>query len=488
MAGGIEFLLNGAHVRIDNCDPTRTLLDYLREDRRLTGTKEGCREGDCGACTVTVAALGDEGLKVRAVNACILLLPMLDRTAIYTVEGISSAGEPPHPIQTALVESHGSQCGFCTPGFVMSLYAADLAGEQPDRRRLNEILAGNLCRCTGYGPIIDAAERASDKTLAREALLAEIGRNLRALPRDAMLRLAHNCALTRTKRTYCAPHSLDELFASMDEQPSAAILAGCTDLGLMVTKQHSAPKDIIDINRVPQLRQISQFATELSIGAAVTYSEARTALAGRFPAINAFLSRIASKQIRNSGTIGGNIANGSPIGDMPPALMALGARIELASKAGNRELALEDYFIRYGHQDRKPGEIITRVILPYLEQGAHFDAYKISKRFEQDISSVCGAFHLRLVDGIATDVRIAFGGMAGIPKRASAAEAVLEGQPLDVDGLDRAADALTRDFAPLSDHRASAKYRLLVAQNLVRKFYASITTGSVVRLDRETAA
>ena len=488
MAGHIQFVLNGEIVRVDNPDPNCTVLDYLRDYRRLTGTKEGCREGDCGACTATQVLLVDNAPQVRAINTCIQFLPSLHGTALFTVEGVAGANGDLHPIQAAMVECHASQCGFCTPGFVMSLHSADLAGEMPQRARIAELLTGNLCRCTGYGPILAAAEQSLSANGDKGNLLATTANRIRAIHSPEMLSIEYETPQSSSRRTYHAPRSLAELAQVLASYPDATILAGGTDLGLQVTKQHRKLKNLVDVNRVAEMCKIEVDGSGIAIGAAVTYTQARKDLAGQFPAMDAFLSRIASEQIRNTGTIGGNIANGSPIGDMPPALIALNARIELVSHAGKRELPLEEFFIAYGKQDRRTGEIVSRILVPHLADSAKFEAYKISKRFDQDISSVCGAFHAVMVDGVLSNVRIAFGGMAGTPKRASNAEAALEGCLLDVVAINAAAIGLAKDFTPLSDHRASAEYRMLVAANLLRKFCATLTGVQPVRLDREVLA
>ena len=483
MSDTISFVLNGERVEIPATDPTRTVLDFLREERGLTGTKEGCREGDCGACTVAVVSLIDGRPSVRAANACILFLPSLHGTAIYTVEGIALAGGGAHPVQEALVNCHASQCGFCTPGFVMSLYAADLAGEPGERPRIEEVLAGNLCRCTGYGPILDAAEQSLDGVVDPKGDLASAGGQVSSIDDGRALRFEYDCPLGGERRSYFAPRSLDDFAAAIKRKPDAVILAGGTDLALLVTKRQTRFRDVIDIGKIDELRAASVSEDEIEIGATATIAETRRILRAHFPGLDPLLSRFGSLQIRSRGTIGGNIANGSPIGDLPPALIALGARIVLVGPDGERALPLEKFYIDYGQQDRAQGELLTRIVIPRPSSDVRFNTYKISKRFEQDISSVCGAFHLRLVDGIAMDVRVAFGGMAGIPKRAVSAEAALEGERFGASELDDAIEALADDFEPMSDHRASARYRLLVAQNLLRKFHASVTEQPTAQLE-----
>lgn len=481
----IIFLLNGREVRVASCDPSMTLLDYLREEQRLTGTKEGCREGDCGACTVVVVSLQAGEPKIRAVNSCILFLPSLDGSAIITVEGVATDGVL-HPVQQQLVDCHGSQCGFCTPGFVMSLYAADLNLETPSPERLNEILSGNLCRCTGYRPIADAANAAFSRPRGADPRIVHTLKQLRGLQGRPSLDYAFTCARRGAMR-YSAPRSLEALTGLLATSPDATILAGGTDVGLWVTKQHRKLVHVIDITRLNELQVVRDEGEQLVLGAGVTYNDARTALSEHFPDMGPLIARIASEPVRNSGTIGGNIANGSPIGDMPPALIALGARIVLASARGQRTLLLEDFFLAYGKQDRAADEVLVRIEVPKMAPAASFRAFKISKRFDQDISSVCGAFHAELKGDRLANVRICFGGMAGTPKRASHVEQALEGRACDSATLEQAIAALARDYSPLTDHRASAEYRLLVAGNLLRKFFADLEGEPVTALDREFA-
>lgn len=482
----IVFLLNGQEVRLAKCDPTLTLLDFLREERRLTGTKEGCREGDCGACTVVVISQSPTGPRVKAVNSCILFLPSLDGSAVITIEGVA-CGKQLHPVQRELVDRHGSQCGFCTPGFVMSLFAADLNLETPSDTRLNEILSGNLCRCTGYRPIADAAHAALGRERQPDPRVAEMLNCLTNLAVEEPLDLEFNCERRGTLR-YSAPRTIEALTSILANSPGATILAGGTDVGLWVTKQHRKLHHIVDITKLNELQRIDEGADHVTIGAGVTYSDARAFLASHFPDLDPLISRIASEPVRNSGTIGGNIANGSPIGDMPPALISLGARAVLASNRGERCVLLEDFFVAYGKQDRAPDEVLVRIEIPKLAPDAVFKAFKISKRFDQDISAVCGAFHASWQARKLANVRICFGGMAGVPQRAKSVERRLEGATLSVNVVEAAVSSFSEDYQPLSDHRASAEYRMLAAQNLLRKFAAGLDGQAVAPLDREFAA
>ncbi|MEI4488470.1 FAD binding domain-containing protein [Frigidibacter sp. MR17.14] len=448
----IAFHLNGTPVRLPLGDPSRTLLDWLREDRGLTGTKEGCNEGDCGACTVIVT---DEG-GARALNACILFLPQLHGRAVTTVEGIAAPDGTLHPVQAAMVEHHGSQCGFCTPGFIASMAAGHLNG----RHDHDDLLAGNLCRCTGYAPILRAAEAA-----AAEPVPDWIRAEPPADPGPAPL----------------APDSADALAAALLEAPEALIVGGATDVGLWVTKELKRPGQMIFLHACRDLQDIEETATGFRVGAGVTVARLRAAVEGSLPALAEYLRRFASEQIRAAATMGGNIANGSPIGDLPPALIALGATLTLRRGAALRTIPLQDFFLDYRKQDRAAGEFVHSV--EFRKTNGNFRAYKISKRFDQDISAVSCGFDMMLDEGRATGVRLAFGGMAGIPKRARAAETALEGQPFAEPAIRAAMAALATDFQPLSDMRASAGYRLEVAQNLLLRWYHDVSGAQVSVLE-----
>lgn len=458
----VRFVLDGEVRELRNIDPTLTVLNLLREDLRRTGTKEGCAEGDCGACTVALGELDGDTVKWRAVNACILFAPMLDGKALKTVESLGGD----HPVQTAMIEHHGSQCGFCTPGIVMSLWARGREAEPPP---VVDTLAGNLCRCTGYGPIITAAEAAGTRAEGDPGVV------LKTLAKDEPL------ALTHDGRRWFAPKSLDDLARLVSANPDAVILAGATDVGLWVTKQHRTLPTIISINAVAELKSIENIATGLRIGAGVRYGDALKSLAGLDPSLGELVRRLGSVQVRNSGTIGGNIANGSPIGDMPPALIALGATLILRKGGETRKLPLEDFFLAYGEQDRRPGELVEAVIVP--PPAGLYRVFKLSKRFDQDISAVCGAFSLAIKDETVENARVAFGGMAATPRRAAACEAALTGNPWTEETVEAAATALERDFQPIDDMRASAAYRMAGAKNLLRKLFAESGGMSVRVLD-----
>ncbi|HEX8239527.1 MAG TPA: xanthine dehydrogenase small subunit [Allosphingosinicella sp.] len=443
----IRFLLDGETIEVADVKPGATVLDLLRYRLRRTGTKEGCAEGDCGACTVLLGELAGDRVEWRAVNACILFLPMLDGKALRTVESLGGD----HPVQREMVERHGSQCGFCTPGFVMSLYGRSIGAMGTKDVPVGDVIAGNLCRCTGYGPILAAGEAVPAAVEEGEGILE---------------------ALRALRPAYGHPATADELADLLLANPETRIVAGATDVGLWVTKQLRDLGPTVFIGDIAELRGIEEAPEALVLGAAVRYSEAREALARLHPDLGELVRRIGGVQVRNAGTIGGNIANGSPIGDMPPALIALGAQLTLRRGGDRRTLPLEDFFLSYGKQDRAPGEFVESVRIPRPSPDVLVRIVKVSKRFDSDISGVCGAFALRIMEGIVTQARIAFGGMAGIPARAPGCEAALTGQAWTEASVEAAAQALADDYRPLDDLRGSAAYRRRVAANLLRRIWA----------------
>ena len=443
-----------------------TLLDYLRLRERATGTKEGCAEGDCGACTVVLGTLRDGRTRYQPVNACIALLGMIDGKELVTVEDLSPPGRPLHPVQEALVAHHGSQCGFCTPGFVMSLFALYHHEQRVDRATVNDWLAGNLCRCTGYRPIVDAAlascTGSPDDEFSR--------RSPDSATLLASLDDAQDLFIGDDDGFFAAPRDIASLARLYLRHPDAALVTGATDVALWITKQLRRLPCVIHVGRVAELLEIAGDDASLVIGAAASYTDAEEALGEVHPDIGEILRRLGSKQIRAAGSIGGNIANASPIGDTPPMLIALGAEIELRRGDETRPLALEDYFVDYGRQDRRPGEFVSRIKVPRLGDDQHFSCYKISKRFDQDISALLGAFRLTLSGSRVVEARVAYGGMAATPKRATQCEAALAGVSLRSPLQWRAVqDALERDFAPIDDMRASAAYRMQVCKALLAK-------------------
>jgi xanthine dehydrogenase small subunit len=466
MSEPIRFYYQGKLHELSGMAPTRTVLQHLREDLHCTGTKEGCAEGDCGACTVVIGSLENGELALKAVNACIQFLPTLDGKALFTVEDLQQAGGALHPVQQAMVECHGSQCGFCTPGFVMSLWGMYLKhdGRQPDRGQVDEALSGNLCRCTGYRPIIDAARRMGELPRVefdRAALAARL----------SGLRRASMATYSAGGQTFFAPRTLEELAQARARHPTALLLAGSTDIGLWVTKQLRDIGDIIYLGQIDALKAITETGGMIDIGAGATLDDAYRAVCRHYPELSQMWQRFASLPIRNAGTLGGNVANGSPIGDSMPWLIALGAELVLRGPAGVRTMALEEFYLGYQKKDLQPDEFVQAVRVPMPRAGVQFRTYKLAKRFDQDISAVCAAFAFRLDGALVADARIAFGGMAATPRRAARTEALLNGRLWSEQTLREAMATLAEDYAPLSDMRASSAYRMKAAQNLLRRFW-----------------
>jgi len=476
----VKFILDGELIELHGVDPTRTVLQFLREDLRRTGTKEGCAEGDCGACTVALVELGqdDDSLKVQVVNSCIQFLPALDGKELITVESLMSGSGELHPVQQAIVDNHGSQCGFCTPGFVMSLFALYKNNPKPTRVQIDEALAGNLCRCTGYQPIVDAAHSMYQLPDAAEDWLRQTAGGPDDVARIERLRNIQPGSMLQTGRdgrVFFTPLTLDELIDLRRRYPDATLLAGGTDVGLWVTKQQRRLGHLIHTGRVPELLHADVTDDCIEIGAALPISEAAPLITQYYPDLDELFTRFASPPVRNVATLGGNIANGSPIGDSMPALMVLGTRIVLQGPGGQREMALEDFYLDYMATALEPDEVLVSIRIPLPDQTGVTRCYKVSKRFDQDISALCVAMRVQLDGDVVTDVRIAAGGLAAIPKRASACEAAMKGQPWNTDTVKAGMQALARDFVPIDDMRASAAYRLRCAQNLLRRFYLETT-------------
>jgi len=475
----IQFLLNQELRSEHTLDPNLTVLNYLREHLGRPGTKEGCASGDCGACTVVVGELhcdetGTERIRYRSLNSCLTFVATLHGKQLLSVEDLKHQGQL-HSVQKAMVDCHGSQCGFCTPGFVMSLFALQKNSQAPDNHQAHEALAGNLCRCTGYRPILAAAEQACgnkpvDQFDAHEA--QTIARLKAIAPRDTG-------ELNSGDKRCLVPLTVADLAELYESYPQARLLAGGTDLALEVTQFHRPLPVMIHVGQVAELKRIERFDDRLEIGAAVPLSDCHAVLQAEYPDFGELLQRFASLQIRNQGTLGGNIGNASPIGDSPPLLIALNAQLVLCKGAESRTLALEDYFIDYRVTARQDSEFIEKVILPRASADWQFRAYKVSKRLDDDISAVCAAFNLRIDKGVVAEARIAFGGMAATPKRARACETALVGQPWSQASVERACAALAEDFTPLSDFRASKEYRLLSAQNLLRKYFIELQTPHI---------
>jgi len=484
----IRFIRRGQVVTLVNVPPSRTLLEVLREDLGSTGTKEGCGEGDCGACTVVLGEAVEGRIEYRAINACIRLAHSIDGLALWTAEDLASdpliaPTEPKpsraegaaglHPVQEALVQCHGSQCGFCTPGFAMSLFGVYqnqvCQGRPVTREGAQAALSGNLCRCTGYRPILDAAqsmERYPRRAVNEAELLSKL-KHLKTIPRRDEAKSSENPG-------YRTPQDLAELLALRRAHPKAQIVAGCTDVGLWVTKQHRVFADVIDLTRVAELRRVERYPHHIAIGAAVTLADAFDALVADRPQLQSFAQRFAGLPVRNSGTLGGNVANGSPIGDSMPLLIALGAHVVLMSqrqgKTVSRELPLEDLYTGYRQNVMAADEVLAWIKVPLPEPAEFLRVYKISKRFEDDISAVCLAICVHRQDGRIRRASIGAGGVAATPARARQAEAALIGQAPDSATFEAAARTLQAEFQPITDMRASAAYRRELLGNLVRRF------------------
>ncbi|HLX29990.1 MAG TPA: xanthine dehydrogenase small subunit [Casimicrobiaceae bacterium] len=480
MTDAIRFLLNGERVDVADVALQTTLLDYLRDERRLTGTKEGCAEGDCGACTVVLGEAAGDALAWKPVNACIRLLPSVDGKAVFTVESLRSESGELHPVQQALVECHGSQCGFCTPGFAMSLFGLYKNAHAPSRTVIDDALSGNLCRCTGYRPIVDAARRmyplpspggwrgrgvADDGSRSISEDEEQLAAQLSMLARDRTFEFGHKDS------RWSAPRTIHALTRTCAERPHARVIAGMTDVALWVTKELRDLDDVIYIGDVGELAAIRETPADIEIGSAVTLTDAMRALDAHWPELHEAWQRFASVPIRNSATLAGNIANGSPIGDSMPALIALDARVALRGANGEREVALDAFYPDYRQTALTPGEFIACVRIPKRRDDVALRAYKISKRYDQDISAVFACFALALEGGRVQDARIGCGGVAATPVRARKTEAQLVGAKWDRATAERAAQALRDEFSPIDDMRASAEYRRAVLGNLMLRFW-----------------
>jgi xanthine dehydrogenase small subunit len=482
----VEFLLNQnlEVVSLGEINPNTTVLQWLRSND-LTGSKEGCASGDCGACTAVVGELieidGTQNLEYKSINTCIALACSLAGKHLVTVEGLSENNQL-HPVQQAMVSEHGSQCGFCTPGFVMSLFALYHNETTIDLAKINNNLSGNLCRCTGYQPIINAAFLAiSNKENHKDDYYC---RNQKKIIR-ALIGLRHTDVLSCSYQGvhYDAPADIIQLSDILNKNPAARIIAGGSDLSLEITQHLQEFKHIVNIQGVRELQVVEDRELELEIGGAVSFHSAWSNLIKYWPSLEPFLHRFGSMPIRNWATIGGNIANASPIGDMPPVLIALNASLRLRKGSDIRLVKLEDYFVDYKQTLLEDGEFIQSIIIPKLSSDEQLILHKMSKRFEDDISAVCMAIKVRMTSNQMTEVCIAFGGMAGVPKRSNQLEKTLLDNWHKTNLSSLAYAALKEDFSPLSDVRASSKYRLQVSANLVQKTMLSLTGKLVPNLN-----
>ncbi len=471
-----RILVNGAAKTLADVPATMTLLDWLREHERLCGTKEGCAEGDCGACTVILEREGPDGeIRRDAINACLTMVGQVDGSGIRTIEGLAPLGGPLHPVQSAFAAGGGTQCGFCTPGFVMSAYAYAREKGPVNVADMHDALAGNLCRCTGYRPIVDAVKSVAPLEADPVARFdTDLVDSLRAIARD------DDACFTEGGGQFHVPRSLAAAAILRARHPAALLLAGGTDLGLLASRERQPPAQIIHLAGMPELNVLEDSGAYIAIGAAVTYARALPLLCEHYPALRTYLTRLGSRQTRNMGTIGGNLGTASPIGDFLPVLLALDAKLVLfSSRGGRRHLDAANFFLGYRKTALAEDELIEAIHLPKPAPTSLFFADKISKRRDQDISSVCAAYRLEIADGLVGAIRIAFGGLAATPKRALAVERVLLGRRLDEATLAEAEGALGSDFTPLSDWRGSAAYRLAVAGNLLHRLRLRATQPEV---------
>lgn len=459
----IRFVRRGEVVSVSNVPPSRTLLELLREDLACTGTKEGCGEGDCGACTVVLGEASGGRVQYRAINSCIRLAHSIDGMALWTVEDIAQEGSL-HPAQQAMVNEHGSQCGFCTPGFVMSLFGMYqnhvCKGEPITRELAQEELSGNLCRCTGYRPILDAAQAMAalpPMKVDETALLHKL-RSVRSEPGVS-------------QAEYLAPRTLAGLLQARAAHPEAQLVAGCTDVGLWVTKMHKEFTQVLDLTQAEELRRVEPYPHHIAIGAAVTLADAYAALVKDRPQLHNFAARFAGLPVRNSGTLGGNVANGSPIGDSMPLLIALNANVVLMSVRGHREMPLERLYTGYRTNVMAADEVLAWIKVPRPQPRETMKVYKISKRYDDDISAVCLAIHLQIDNNTVVKASLGAGGVAATPVRAVKTEAALVGQPWTQATVRHAMAALRAEFSPISDMRASAAYRSEVLGNLLQRYW-----------------
>lgn len=480
----IRFVLNDETIELASFSSSLTLLDYIRLQKSLKGTKEGCAEGDCGACTVLIGRLTQNGIAYETVNACIRFMGSLDACHVVTIEHLKGENGALHPVQQAMVNQHGSQCGFCTPGFVMSLYALWMSTPNPSNTQIERALQGNLCRCTGYEPIVKAAIEVSQSSdpvhdilnIERENIVTQLN-NMR----DGLrIEIKHGGDMI------IVPCDVADLARVRIKHPNSTIVAGSTDVGLWVTKHMRDISPTVFINHLSELHHIDAAPDGVTIGACVSYTDMQSTIAEHFPQMETFWNRIGGEQVRNMGTVGGNIANGSPIGDTPPALIALNGTVALRSDTDQRTMPLKDFFIEYGKQDRTAGDFVEKIFIPYLKPEDKFAVYKISKRRDEDISALCCAIKMNIADGMMRNVSIAFGGMAGTPMHASQTEKLLEGNAWSLETIRKAKAGIDADFSPLTDWRASKEYRALAAKNILERFYIEMTEGkSAAQLDRD---
>ncbi len=471
----VQFIYENKLIELENPDPNQTILSFIRDRLKKTGTKEGCAEGGCGACTIVLGELENKKIKYKAINSCISFTPTLHGKQLIVVENLVSKDGSYHPVQEAMAKYHASQCGFCTPGFVMSIFAMSKNKKNNNNNDIKDAISGNLCRCTGYRPIIDAAKN------IKKNYSDEFYKNSKKTIN--LLKKIHSKSIIidSKNKKYFAPKTINELRTVIQKNPDSDFLSGGTDLSLKVTKDRQEIKKIINLNNIKELNFIKIKNNEIIFGSTTPLIKVEKFILKYYPDFNNILRRYGSVQIRNVGTIGGNIATASPIGDTLPLLLSLNAKIIIQTKKGNKQILLNNFFIKYRKTKLKKGEFIKSIIIP-IYKNHNFKAYKISKRFDDDISSVCASFNIKIKDQRIQDVAIAYGGMAEIPKRAKNCENFLKNSKFSEDIFEKAKDLLKRDFNPISDMRASKQYRLEVAENLLIKFFIETKTKKLFRV------
>lgn len=468
----ISFVLDGRLMRLDFSDscpwtPTTTVLQFLRSLPDHRGVKEGCAEGDCGACTVVVGELDADGTwHYSAVDSCLLFLPMIHGKYLITVENVAD-GPVLHPVQEALASHHGAQCGFCTPGIVMALMALYKNHDHPSRPIIEDALTGNLCRCTGYRPIVEAAAHACvhgrrDHFSNGEAGIAEL---ICSIPRASL-------AIRSGQQSYYQPIDLGEALILKAEHPTAVVVGGATDVALRVTKRHESLEEVLDVSRVPQLGEFEENDSAVLLGAGLTLNRVRTIVETSLPALFDMLSLFGSPQIRNVATLGGNVGTASPIGDTLPVLMAYGAKVIVESVHGRRKIDIDQWITGYRRTARREDELVTSIKIRRPEGGVAVKSYKVSKRKDLDISTVSAGFRVeRDASDTVTHVVLAYGGMADTVRRAKATEEFLIGKPWTRPTIEQAMIVVASEFSPIADARSGAEFRRLAARNLLMKFW-----------------
>ena len=473
----IKFIHEDQIIEIENPNPNETLLNYIRTKLKKTGTKEGCAEGGCGACTIVLGELKNNKINYKAINSCITFLPMLQGKQLILVEDLVSKDGLLHPVQQAMVNYHGSQCGFCTPGFVMSLFSMFKNHSKFQDNEIKESIAGNLCRCTGYQPIIKAA-----RSLKRKNKIDHFVKNKKITISLLKKIEDENIAIYEKDKRYFAPKYVQELKKILKKNINPHFLSGGTDLSLVVTKERKDINTLIYMNSISELNYIKNNNKYIEVGAATPLIDFESYIEKYYPDFTSILKRYGSVQIRNVATIAGNIATASPIGDTLPLLLSLDAKVVLKSIKKNKIIPLNDFFIDYRKTKLKKDQFIDSIRIPIFPKNI-FKAYKVSKRFDDDISSVCASFNIEVVNKKIKNIRIAYGGMASIPKRAKHCEKLLLHSPITEQVINKAQEFLKKDFKPISDMRASRQYRMEVAKNLLRKCFLEITQKKLIRVN-----